>query len=434
MKTIFSLLFITATFSAFAQTTELSTITHKLIDLNEVTDSNEDFSGYEDLKELLEGVEIVMLGEQSHGEGTTFDTKIKLVKYLHEEMGFEILAFESGLYECQKAWSLINEGEDIRLTMGKSIFGVWSTIKEIIPLTNYIEKKLATDRPLILAGFDHQIIKLGAEHLVKDLENYLNEIGFQLQDKSGLNHLQNTLELLTKAKFKDYKKNAALKDIAFIDELIVGINSLEQDSMAAFWIQVLKSTKYYFSDIKLKTDYRDQQMAENLIWLKEQNPGKKIICWGATSHFLYNSSAIQMDKMLIQLVGGNYYKKQPMMGEYIKQKYKSKVYTIGFTAYEGHYGINRRKKLKTPLKNSLEHLLGESKYDNCLLPLKDLTIAPYLSRPLGNFYMKTDIAEVMDAVIFNRQMRMPKQDWLLFSKVYPENKYIAKFLEKNESE
>ena len=32
---------------------------------------------------------IVMLGEQTHGDGTTFRAKAFLVKFLHEEMGFE---------------------------------------------------------------------------------------------------------------------------------------------------------------------------------------------------------------------------------------------------------------------------------------------------------------------------------------------------------
>jgi len=42
-----------------------------------------------------------MLGEQSHGEATTYETKIKLIKFLHQEMDFDILAIESGFYDCK---------------------------------------------------------------------------------------------------------------------------------------------------------------------------------------------------------------------------------------------------------------------------------------------------------------------------------------------
>ncbi len=414
-----------------AQKIDLASISNKLINLNEVTAANEDFSGFEALEKQLEGVEIVMLGEQSHGEATTFETKIKLVKYLHQELGFDMLVFENGLYECEKAWELIQQGADVRFTLGKSIHGVWSTTEEFVPLVDYIADKVDSKNPLAISGFDQQIIKLGGEYFVKDLTDYLTENNIGLVYKAELNHLSHSIQLITEGAFKKYKKKAAEKDILFLEKLITKITSLNlANEDASFWVQVLKGTKFFLSDLKLKTDFRDEKMAENLIWLKEQHPDKKMICWGATSHFLYNSLEVRMDKLAIRLLGGNYYKKQPMMGHYIKDKYKDKVYTIGFTAYEGHYGAFSHRKLKTPVDNSLEFMLGQSKYDNSFLPLKNLTVAPYLSRPLGNFYMQTDISLVMDAVVFNRHMRRPQQDWRFFSKVYPENKYIAKFLDK----
>ncbi len=41
---------------------------------------------------------MVLLGEQHHGDGATFQAKTRLVKYLHEQKGFNVLVWESDVY------------------------------------------------------------------------------------------------------------------------------------------------------------------------------------------------------------------------------------------------------------------------------------------------------------------------------------------------
>lgn len=425
MKLQLSLFLLFLSFNLLTQTLDYESIKPHLINLNQVTDSNEDFTGYEPLKDLLKGVEIVMLGEQSHGEGTTFETKIKLVKYLHEEMGYDILAFESGLYDCHKAWTALqNRNEGMDMAFGKSIFFVWSMMKEFRPFRDYIQSTIDSDNPLKIVGFDNQWSgRMSEYHFLDDLESYLQNVNPSFANREEWTQLDSSMTLALTLRLKKYKKKQARKDTAFVQEIIDYLVVNHSNPEAQFWIRNLKGTKGFISDLKLKTNGRDQQMAENLDWIKAQNPGKKIICWGATSHFLYNSSEVRMTHVLAQFAA-NHYKKNKMMGDYVKEKYKDKVYTIGFTANKGDYGLNRKIKLKPPKENSLEFILAQSEYDNFLLPLKGLKISPLLSRPLGNYYMKTDISRVMDAVIFNQEMERPKLDKNLLLKIYPENKYI----------
>ena len=413
-----------STLLTFAQTIDFRSISEQLIDLGDVSVDNTDYSEYAALDTLLNNVEIVMLGEQSHGDATTYATKIKLIKYLHKKLGFHLLVFESGIYDAYKAWHLIEEGMDVREAMGHSISAVWSTTESIIPLANYIQENKDQNQ-LKLLGFDCQFYtNLSKKYLLSDLSKYLYKVDETILDAANWKHLKENLEYSFKYEKKKLKNNQPELDTTYLDQLIQRLDTLPVDTQTDFWLQVLKNVKIHLLDYAFEIDQRDKQMAENLIWLKDKFPNKKIICWGATSHFLYNSTKVRMKRPFIQLLYGRYFKKQPMMGHYIKKHYGEKVYTIGFTTYRGHYGLDKNKKIKTAKKGTFESLLSQSDHNNFLLPLKGLNFKNYKSRPLGHQYMKNDIAEVMDAVIFNRNMYPTRTDLHFYLMIYPENKYI----------
>lgn len=406
-----------------AQVPQFDSLKDQIVNLGTVTENDEDFSSFSNLDALLTDVEIVMLGEQSHGEATTYQTKIKLIKYLHQKMGFDLLVFESGFYDCQKAWQLIREGMDFREAMGRSVFDIWSTTKEFKPLADYLETVNKTSDNLKVLGFDSQFTgRISEKYFMQDLTAYVNSIDPSFTTSKEWKHLEENFNYLTSLEFKKLKKNNPEQDTLVLNTLMKKFEEI--DTVSSFWIQCLKNAKLYLSDASLGSDYRDKQMAKNLIWIKQQHPNSKIICWGATSHFLYNSTVVRMKNPVIQLLAGNYYKKHPMMGTYIKNHYKDKVYTIGFTAYQGMFGLFRRKKIKPAKSGTFEALLNESEHDNFLLSLAGLDFSNHDARPLGNYYMKNDICEVMDAVIFNRYMERPDLDNNFFLQIYPENKYI----------
>jgi hypothetical protein len=69
-----------------------------------VDPADEDFRDLEPLKKMIGDARIVMLGEISHGDGTTMLAKSRLVRFLHQQMDFDVLVFESGLYDTSTAW------------------------------------------------------------------------------------------------------------------------------------------------------------------------------------------------------------------------------------------------------------------------------------------------------------------------------------------
>lgn len=113
------------------------------------------FSDLEMLKPLLYDKRIVFLGESSHGVAEFNLAKTRLIQFLHQEMGYNILAFESGLSNTSLANAMVKQ-QLPEQTMKNSIFGVWWS-KEIMPLFDYLKTSAQTERPLILTGFDMQL-------------------------------------------------------------------------------------------------------------------------------------------------------------------------------------------------------------------------------------------------------------------------------------
>lgn len=120
-----------------------------------VNPADTDFSDLQFLKQAIGEKRVVQLGESAHGTAEFSSMKVRLIKFLHQEMGFDVVAFESRLFDCYRA----NERIDSRSayqTMRDCVFGVWHTA-EANALFEYLQSTRATARPLILAGFDIQL-------------------------------------------------------------------------------------------------------------------------------------------------------------------------------------------------------------------------------------------------------------------------------------
>jgi erythromycin esterase-like protein len=72
--------------------------------LRSIEPGNEDFADLEPLRQAVGDARIVQLGEQSHGDGATFHAKTRLIKFLHQKLDFDTLAFTAADGEAKIPW------------------------------------------------------------------------------------------------------------------------------------------------------------------------------------------------------------------------------------------------------------------------------------------------------------------------------------------
>lgn len=392
--------------------TEIKFLKKNLVEIS-VDPSNEEYTDLQALKKYIGDSKIVLLGEQSHGDGTVFSTKVRLIKFLHDEMGFDVLAFENSMVDCSMAWEKIQAGLSVRQSCRKYIFPIWSWTAELTPLYTYVDNSL-NNSPLIISGFDCQMpMSRGREETIQALEGYLKKKNSSLGDSAerhnfiynfnsiGLNKSPYDVSVLKDLNYSKFKQTLQrLKEEA----------SKGSEPQDVQWHFFLKSTLDFLQGSVNKSPYlsefhdkkfnygtkRDSLMSINLVHLSEKiYPGKKIIVWAASYHITRNHDNT--------------------MGSFLEKYWKGKVYTIGFTAALGsnrNIGNGQNINLVAFKPSSFEDLFSQTGTKNFFLDFKTNSQSKKgkwltdqrVMRPFGYVDVTKDWTKNFDAVIFNKEM------------------------------
>jgi erythromycin esterase len=382
--------------------------------------ADRDFSDLQPLKAAIGNSRVVMLGEQSHGDGTSFLAKARLVAFLHQEMGFDVLAWESGLWDVHQVWAHVQAGEAVLPASRRGIFGIWTGSQQVLPTLDYVAETVGSARPLELAGFDNQLTgTLARDSLHLLMERFARRIGSPVADDPEWP--QAAASLVRLAAGADYQTKPPAADQARVLRLLAALRAdalakAGADRDALFWTQVLESLASYAEMTwaasnplsAADNNPRDRQMARNLVWLANVwYPGKKIIVWAASSH-------IARDVAQLQSIGGS----TPYgsgwtvhMGGEAHTSLGAQMYAIGFTAGYGEFGWYGTLPSLVPQvrAGSLEARFYEAGLVNAFVDFRSPApggewLRNVFSRPFGYFDMAGDWTRVFDGMIYTRDM------------------------------
>lgn len=379
---------------------------------NSIDPANDSFEDLQPLKEIIGNARVVMLGEQSHGDGACFETKIRLIKFLHQEMGFDVVAFESGLFDCRVAWQEFQAGKPPTVVAKQGVFGIWTASRQVQPLFDYMGEQASGRHPLELAGFDCQFTAAGSQKLTASIQRFAQQLESNQVDAKQVAAACKNLDALIlrkPARGELAGFQATMDRLSTAARQLADKESPEQRE-ARFWSQMFLSLKTQAAQqwsgrpVRPNINVRDRQMAENLIWLaREFFPQRKIIVWAASLHLARNVASITpMNPRL------NYSKMVPM-GHLVHKALGDKMFSIAFTAGSGQFGNPFMQPIGLPAAPSgtMEDLFRRAKIENGLFSFRlpgAKEIQPIYSRPLAHQYMRADWSGVFDAMIFNKTM------------------------------
>ncbi|APQ16802.1 erythromycin esterase family protein [Maribacter hydrothermalis] len=380
--------------------------------------------------------EIILLGEQSHGDGAVFDKKFEMVKELYEKYGYNLLVFESGMYDNFKANELYNSKEENISIFNQSVGWLYSSTEVFQELLKYME----THPELKIFGFDSQESNLFEEYFLNDFKSLCSKNNIVISDED-YTEIKKTMIVRDFEKYAHNKKDST-NLYNSINSIIEKIDQIpENDIKTRVLVQTFKSV---FSDLDfgLKSlqkekiaiqNPRDKQMAENLIFIKETYPNEKIIGWGASYHF-----ANKLNEFEYTLETENYIKKQIAltdsihgetrttineeiaqikelkyavpMGQILKEKYGAKLFSLAFTSYEGNYFDFSIEQIVPILQHPFNSIESDFKDQNIKTELYVLNDIPhqFYTSTLGYMPLYAHWEDIFDGIYYIEKMYPPK--------------------------
>lgn len=292
--------------------------------VKEVVESAQKF---DDIK-IPENVQIVGVGEATHGSSEFQTLKLEMFKKLVEENGFTAFALEADFADCLEANEFIQGGEgNARDIVNNMSFKIYHTVEmaRILDWMREYNLSVPKEKSLRFYGFDMQNPEKGVDFL----KNYMEENGITGIDTSSLD------DWLDEERTESLTEEDAEKIKAELSEIRKAVEAKNSDkneldvTITVKTIENIESTvDYVFVEGSDMYAYRDKAMADNVTWIleleKKLGNGKVMLA----AHDGHIAKAPQSPMM------------PTTMGHILKEKYGDDYYSLGTDFFKGKANIS----------------------------------------------------------------------------------------------
>ena len=270
---------------------------------------------------IPEGVEIVGLGEATHGSAEFQEIKLDMFKKLVKDYGFTAFAMEADYGDCLAANAYVQGDDgDAREIVNNMKFAMYHTqeMADILEWMRDYNQAVNENQRLHFYGFDMQNPDVTAPYLL----DYISENNIEA-DTSELEKLSNNEPGIDG---KELKKQLEVIRTE-IEKQSKDYLDLDLESALQMTITISQYIDYCKVDSSETLSHRDRCMAENVEWiydLEKKIGGGKVML---SAHNLHISK--KPDRFT-----------KASMGEILKEKYGDNYYSLGTDFFKGTDNIS----------------------------------------------------------------------------------------------
>lgn len=360
-------------------------------------------------------VQIIGLGEASHGQGSFFKHKINSFKWLVENDGYTIFALEAGFSESLKINQYVLYGEgSAKESLINLNYGVLQ-IEEFVELIEWMRAynmNKSPEKHIMFYGFDCQMSKGSVDYLKSG--SHIIEHNFSLKELSLLDDLLQ----LQRTRDKRLAQRIYPLLLNFISSHAKRISDSNQHMTFKKTSLIVLNNLKYFCDTERNSENqnglnRARFMADNVHHILDiEGKNIKMVLSAHNGHIMTNPKEKETGYWLKQIFGAKYY----AIGYEFNQ---GKI--LGFDIVDDEI-VFRELTIAPSAKGTMGNLLSNFVGKDCLLDLsgskpnwflKKQTVSDimgcYGQKGCMNRYTKTNLALSYDGIVYIEYIEAAKR-------------------------